>query len=215
MDSIIKQRQYVMSRPYTLAFLTGSIIELQALGIVLADIVGMDNEAAVKPVPASILVMSTLLPPASRCVERDQCSLAGATSSGWPAHGVSYLHSSAAGVCGLCRIQSPQIGQRIAAGRMLPANLPELCHASPGLFWSALRASHRGADGLRCCLVPHCEQKLPFLETLLALSEEGKPNQAVTKTNDTCNKNLLSSRHSAENKSDGLCSREGVPNCIF
>eukprot|EP00873_Tetraselmis_striata_P042788 jgi/Tetstr1/463052/TSEL_007990.t1 len=55
LDSIIKQRQYVMSRPYTLAFLTGSISELQALGIVLADIVGMDNEAAVKPVPASIL----------------------------------------------------------------------------------------------------------------------------------------------------------------
>jgi len=55
LDSIIKQRQYVMSRPYTLAFLTGSIIELQALGIVLADIVGMSNKAAVKPVPVSIL----------------------------------------------------------------------------------------------------------------------------------------------------------------
>eukprot|EP00873_Tetraselmis_striata_P017618 jgi/Tetstr1/437882/TSEL_026521.t1 len=54
-ESIIKQRHYMMSQPYTLAFLTGSISELQGSNIILAAIAGMGMESAVEPDPVSIL----------------------------------------------------------------------------------------------------------------------------------------------------------------
>lgn len=51
----------MMSQPYTLAFLTGSISELQGSNIILAAIAGTGMESAVEPDPVSILVSARVV----------------------------------------------------------------------------------------------------------------------------------------------------------